>query len=121
MTKVTSKIKTNGQAVAAMLAGMIGLLVMGIVHTATQASSSFNTWVLNVGKLWVPSAAGIGSYSGKETFLLIAWLGSWGLLYLALRKRNVNMKISALIFMVGITISALLVYTPFVHFILGIQ
>ena len=119
MTKPESQLKPNGRAAAAMLAGMIGLLVMGIVNTATVASSDFSTFVFNVGKAWVPSAAGIGPYSGKETFLLIGWLGSWILLHFALGKRNVEMKIAAIVFIVGLAISALLVYTPFIHFILG--
>ena len=71
MTKPESQLKPNGRAAAAMLAGMIGLLVLGIVQTGTVASSDFSAFVFNVGKAWVPSAAGIGPYSGKETFLLI--------------------------------------------------
>jgi len=47
------------------------------------------------------------------------WLGSWILLHFALGKRNVDMKIAAVVFIVGLAISALLVYTPFIHFILG--
>ena len=119
MTQTESRPKTNGRAVAAMLSGMIGLLVMAIVHTATVASAEFSTFVFNVGKAWVPSAAGIGPYSGKETFLLISWLGSWGLLYLGLRNRNVNMKIAAIVFIVGLAVAALFVYTPFIDLILG--
>jgi len=119
MQSVESQTKPNGRGVAAMLSAMIGLLVMGIVHTAAVAYSSFNTSVLNVGKLWIPNAAGIGPYSGKETFMLIAWLGSWGLLHLMLRKRNVNMKIVAMVFFVGVALAALFVYTPFIDFLLG--
>ena len=50
---------------------------------------------------------------------MIGWLGSWILLHFALGKRNVDMKIAAVVFIVGLAISALLVYTPFIHFILG--
>jgi hypothetical protein len=114
-----SQIKTNGRAVAAFLSGMIGLLVMGIINMGGEASASFNTWLQNVGQLWIPNAAAIGPYSGKETFLLIAWLGSWGLLHLALRRRDVNVKIAAITFVVGLALSTLLIYTPFIHFLLG--
>jgi hypothetical protein len=113
------QIKTNGRAVAALLSGMIGLLVMGIINIGTEASASFNTWVLNVGQLWIPNAAGIGPYSGKETFMLIAWLGSWGLLHLTLRKRNVNVKIAAITFIAGLALATLFVYIPFIDFLLG--
>ena len=113
MTSVTMRIKANGQAVAAMLAGMIGLLCLGIVNAAAEFSASFNSWVLEVGKAWIPNATGIGPYSGKETFLLIGWFASWAILHFALRKRNVNLKIAAITFIIGIAIAALLVYTPF--------
>lgn len=119
MGKVESQTKTNGRAAAAILSATIGLLLMGIVNTATEASSSFSTFVLNVGKLWIPNATGIGPYSGKETFMLVAWLGSWGLLHLALRKRSLNMKITAIVFIVGLALAAMLVYTPFIDFLLG--
>lgn len=119
MNKVESQIKSNGRAVAALLSAMTGLLIMGIVNTATEASSNFNIFVLNVGKLWIPNTAGIGPYSGKETFLLIGWLGTWITLHFALRKTNVNMKIVTTMFFVGLAIALLLVYTPFIDFLLG--
>ncbi len=114
-----SERKPNGAAVAAFLSAMIGLLVMGIVHTATQASSDFNSWVHSVGKLWIPNAQGIGPYSGKETFLLLAWLGSWAILQVLLHKRDVKLAPPVVVFVVGMAFATLLVYTPFVHFVLG--
>jgi len=119
MTKTENKIITNGRAIAAILSAMIGLLIMGIINTATEASADFNTWVLNIGKLWIPNATGIGPYSGKETFLLIGWLGSWALLHFTLRKRNIKTEITALTFIIGIAIATLLVYTPFIDLLLG--
>lgn len=119
MSKTQQEAKPNGRAVAAMLSAMIGLLVMGIIHTWTDASASFSTFVLNVGKAWIPNAAGIGPYSGKETFMLISWFGSWALLYLLLRNRRVNLTIATLIFMIGMALATLFVYTPFIDFILG--
>lgn len=119
MTELTKQLKANGRAVAAILSGMIGLVVMGIINFATEASADFNTWVHSVGKLWVPSAQGIGPYSGKETFLLIGWLGSWPILYFALRQKNVNLKIASIIFAVGMIVATLLIYTPLIDFVLG--
>ncbi len=119
MKTTQNGIKTNGRAVAAMLSAMIGLLVMGIVHTATVASADFNTFVFDVGRAWIPNAQGIGPYSGKETFLLIGWFVSWVTLHFALRNKNVSIKVASIVFIVGIAIAALLVYSPFIHFILG--
>jgi len=98
---------------------MIGLLAMGIVHMATDASTSFSNWVLMVGKLWIPNAQGIGPYSGKETFLLIGWLLSWVVLHLLLRKRDMKLAAPVVIFVVGMALATLLIYTPFIDFILS--
>jgi hypothetical protein len=98
---------------------MIGLLTMGIVHTGTDASAAFSTWVLSVGKLWIPNAQGIGPYSGKETFLLAAWLLSWVILHMLLRKRNVKLAVPVVVFVIGMALATLFVYTPFIDFVLG--
>ena len=98
---------------------MIGLLAMGIVHTTTDASTSFSNWVLMVGKLWIPNAQEIGPYSGKETFLLIGWLLSWAVLHLLLRKRDMKLAIPVVIFVVGMALATLFIYTPFIDFVLG--
>ena len=98
---------------------MIGLLTMGIVHMATDASTSFSNWVLMVGKLWIPNAQGIGPYSGKETFLLIGWLLSWAVLHLLLRKRDMKLALPVVVFVVGMALATLFIYTPFIDFLLG--
>ena len=98
---------------------MIGLLAMGIVHTATDASTSFSNWVLSVGKLWIPNAQGIGPYSGKEIFLLIGWLLSWAVLHLLLRKRDLKLAAPVVVFAIGMALATLLIYTPFIDLILG--
>src|SRR3990172_10860817 len=110
--------KSNGSAVAAYMSSMLGLLTMGIVHTATVASDAFKTWVHSIGKMWIPNAQGIGPYSGKETFLLLAWLLSWAVLYVLLRKREVKLTVPVVVFVVGIALATLFVYTPFINFIL---
>jgi cytochrome c biogenesis factor len=109
----------SGAAVAAYLSAMVGLLVMGIVHTMTDASASFSTWGLSVGKLWIPNAQGIGPYSGKETYLLLTWLFSWAILHMLLRKRDIKLAAPVVIFVAGMALATLFVYTPFIDFILG--
>ncbi len=111
--------RPNGEAVAALMSAMIGLLMLGIMHLGSQASSGFNSWLLSVGKAWIPNAAGIGPYSGKETFLLIGWLGSWPLLHFGLRHRNIRVTIPMVIFTIGMALATLFIYTPFIDFVLG--
>ena len=116
-TKVVKR--PNGEAVAALLSAMIGLLVMGTVHVGTDASSDFSTWVLSVGKAWIPNASGLGPYSGKETFLLVGWLGSWVLLHFTLRHRSLRLTLPMIIFTAGMALATLFVYTPFIDLVLG--
>ena len=111
--------RPTGEAVAALLAAMIGLLVMGSMHFASDASGDFGKWLLSVGQAWIPNATGLGPYSGKETFLLIGWLGSWVVLHFALRYRNIRMTIPMVVFTIGMALATLFIYTPFIDFILG--
>jgi hypothetical protein len=82
----------GGIAVAALMGAMLGMQTLAVVNVFTAGSPAFNTWVHNVGKLWMPGAQGIGPYSGKETLALIGWLGSWLILHLALRKRDLEIS-----------------------------
>ncbi len=100
------------------MAAMIGLLVMGIVNIGTEASGDFKTFIQDVGKAWIPNAQGIGPYSGKETFMLMGWLASWALLHFLIRRKEVSLKTPVIIFLAGLGLATLLVYTPFIHFIL---
>jgi len=109
----------NGVAIAAYLAAMIGLLVLGLVAFACTASKPFEQSVYGVGKLWMPGASGIGPYSGKETLGLLAWLISWLVLHFALRRRRLSGRFWVMIFLVGIGVATTLVWPPVWHFFLG--
>ena len=111
--------RPNGEAVAALWSAMIGLLVMGIMHLGSQASSDFGKWLLSVGQAWIPNATGLGPYSGKETLLLLGWLGSWAVQHFALRHRSMRLTLPMVIFTIGMALATLFVYTPFIDFILG--
>ncbi len=112
--------RKNGEAVAALMSAMVGLLTLGIIHLTSVANGGFNTWLRDaVGAAWIPNAKGIGPYSGKETFLLIGWLGSWAALHFVLRNRSLKLTIPMIIFTIGIAIATLFIYTPFIDFVLG--
>jgi len=110
-------LKKNGQAAAAMTAAMIGVLSLGISHIISVLSKDAKLFIHEIGKAWIPGAEGIGPYSGKESLMLIGWGLSWVILYYALRNRDVKLSYYSLIFMIGISIATLLVWTPFVHII----
>jgi hypothetical protein len=118
MTEKTQTIlKKNGQVAAAMIAAMIGVLSLGISHTISVFSKDAKLFIHEVGKLWVPGAEALGPYSGKESFMLIGWGLSWLILYFALRNRDVKLSYYTVIFMIGIGIATLLVWTQFVNII----
>ena len=112
-----TNLKKNGQVAAAMIAAMIGVLSLGISHTISVLSEDAKLFIHEVGKAWIPGAVEIGPYSGKESFMLIGWGLSWLILYFVLRNRDVRLPYYTVIFMIGVGIATLLVWTPFVHII----
>ena len=109
----------NGAAIAAYLSAMIGMLALGAVVLACEASKPFTDQVHAVGKLWMPGAEGIGPYSGKETLALLAWLTSWPVLHLLLRRRQLNGGLWLTVFLAGVGVATTLVWPPAWHFFLG--
>ena len=102
----------GGIAVAAFLSAFIGTFTLAVVNVFTAASKDFNAWVHGVGKLWMPGAQAIGPYSGKETLALIAWLGSWIILHVALRRKDLDVGRWFIVFMVGLGIATTLIWPP---------
>lgn len=104
--------KPTGIAAAATLAAAIGLLLLAASHLVAEVTPAGKTWVQAWGKAWMPGAQGIGPYSGKETLALLAWLGSWLGLHLALRRRAVNLTVSGVLFLLGIGVATTLLWPP---------
>ncbi len=102
----------SGIAVAALMGAAIGMLTLAIVNVFTAAAPGFNTWVHSIGKLWMPGAAGIGPYSGKETLSAVAWLASWGILHYTLRDRALNLSRWMITFLVAVGVATTLIWPP---------
>src|SRR3989344_5794238 len=115
--------ENNGKYVAAFMSSGIGLLTMAVVNMWTAVSDAFQKFVHNIGKLWIPGAQGIGPYSGKETFLLLAWGISWLVLMYALKNKKPDMKMWFGAFLVVLLAATLLLWPPvlepIVHMIKG--
>jgi hypothetical protein len=109
----------SGAAVAALIAAMLGMLALAVVNVFTAASKGFNTWVHDVGKLWMPGAAGIGPYSGKETISLLVWLGTWIVLHYALRGRDMRLSSWLVVFLVGVGVATTLIWPPVFEYLAG--
>ncbi len=102
----------GGIAVASFLSAMLGMLTLAVVNIFTAASKDFNAFVYGIGKLWMPGAQGIGPYSGKETLALVAWIGSWIILHMALRKKDVDISRWFIVFLIGVGLATTLIWPP---------
>ncbi len=110
-------LEKNGAAQAVLLSSMIGIFVLSVVNLGTEISTSFKDAVLNIGKLWMPGAEGIGPYSGKETLSLLAWLVSWFVLHRTLRAKEWNQPVVLMVFLLGIGVATTLLWPPVTHFV----
>ncbi|NJM46162.1 MAG: hypothetical protein HC860_08250 [Alkalinema sp. RU_4_3] len=86
----------SGMAAAALISGGIGAVMMMIIHHISDTNKDFEQILHKTIGAWMPGAVNadpmwgnIGSYAGKETVMLVGWLGSWALLHFALRDRQV--------------------------------
>ncbi len=94
----------TGAAMAALLAAAIGLLSLGLANIYSAIDTGF--------KAAITLNSGIGPYSGKEVFLFAGWFGSWVVLHLVLRRREVSVKKWFGVFMVLMLVATLLVWPP---------
>lgn len=86
----------SGVSAAALLSAAIGCFTMMVSHHLGDTSKATNEWLWNLGS-WIPGSksndemwGNIGSYTGKQTMLLIGWLVSWAILHFLWRNRNVK-------------------------------
>ncbi len=118
VAKITIELKLttpSGQNVTLSVTNIQGELELGTTRLFLVRAKVYVRAALSPS----PNAQGLGLYSGKETFLLVGWLGSWAVLHFALRHRNVHVTIPMIIFTLGMAIATLFVYTPFIDFVLG--
>ena len=80
--------KPNGPVAAAFLAAAIGCLVLGVIVALNEAGILTGA-VLDFAKNY-GIGSGVGPLSGKVILSSIAFLGSWGILGYAWRRREMN-------------------------------
>jgi hypothetical protein len=108
----------SGGAAAFLISGGIGATSMMVAHHLSDTSKEREAFLKNLGS-WIPGSVSpdplwgnIGSYAGKETVMLIAWLGSLAILYPLLRKRDVKPRI-LLFWLFGLyTLAAAMAWHP---------
>lgn len=91
---------SSGEAAAAFMSAAIGSVTMMVCHHISDADKTkfVEGKLLALGS-WIPGAqnpdplwGNIGSYTGKETMLLIGWLVSWAILYVLLKHKQVKVR-----------------------------
>lgn len=114
-----AKTRPNGEAIAAYISAMFGMLILSASAFLAEASEAAKLWIHGVGKMWMPGAKGIGPYSGKETLGLVAWLLAWAILQRLWRGRQLSGGFWLFVFLTGIGVATTLVWPPLWHVFLG--
>ncbi|BCL37333.1 hypothetical protein [Nostoc sp. MS1] len=88
----------SGPAAAALISAGIGCFAMMVTHHLSDTSKDTEKLVWELGK-WIPGSqstsklwGNIGSYTGKETMLLLGWLISWVFLSMIWRNKQIKSR-----------------------------
>lgn len=97
--------KPEGPIAAAILAGGIGCLALGIFTTLAEASTSIKDW-LN----WNDD---VGPLAGKTGMAVIVWLVAWAVLHVVYRTKTVETRRVLVIALVLVALGALGTFPTF--------
>lgn len=103
--RVSAQRIPNGPAAAAILASALGVFVIGLLTTLSEASSGIGS-ILN----WYNPS---GSLTGKTGVGIIVWLVSWVILNSQWKERDVNLKSVLNWTAILLVLGFLLVFPPF--------
>ncbi|WP_013325024.1 hypothetical protein [Gloeothece verrucosa] len=88
----------SGPAAAALISAAIGCFTMMVIHHLSDTSKAREKMIWTIGS-WIPGShnpspiwGNIGSYTGKETMLLVGWLISWVLLHILWKNQAIKAK-----------------------------
>lgn len=101
----TETLLKNGKSAAALLAGGIGALMVGLMTTLSEAIPSFGA-ALN----WYNPS---GALSGKTTVSVIVWLVGWAILGNQWKEKDVDLSKIATIAVVLLLLGILGTLPPF--------
>ena len=97
--------RPSGPAAAVLIATGIGALVLAILVVAAEASESFaNSLAYN---------DRVGPLSGKVIWAVVAFAGSWAILWAALRRREFPLATAALACAVLVGLALIGTFSPF--------
>jgi hypothetical protein len=90
--------KPEGPIAAAILAGGIGCLALGVITTLAEASTSI--------KDWLDWNAGVGPLSGKTGTAIAIWLVAWAVLHVIYRNKPFETRRAFVIALILIALGA---------------
>src|SRR5436309_898447 len=97
--------KPEGPIAAAILAGGIGCLTLGIFTTLAEASSGVKDWLQ-----WNDR---VGPLSGKTGMAVLIWLVAWGVLHIVYRNKLFETRRAMVISLVLVAFGALGTFPTF--------
>jgi hypothetical protein len=97
--------KPEGPIAAAILAGGVGCLALGLFTTLAEASTSFKDWLS-----WDDE---VGPLSGKTGLTVIVWLIAWVVLYLVYRDRPIETRRALVVALVLVALGAVGTFPTF--------
>jgi hypothetical protein len=90
--------KVSGPAAAALISAGMGCFLMMVAHHLSDTSKAREKIMWAIGS-WIPGShnnselwGNIGSYTGKETMLLVGWLVSWPILHFLWKNKNIKAR-----------------------------
>lgn len=108
----------SGPAAAALISAGIGSVLMMISHHLADTSKERENLLWSLGS-WIPGShnpdkmwGNIGSFSGKETVLLIGWLVSWSILHILWRDRQIKARTILFWFITLFVIATTMIWHP---------
>jgi hypothetical protein len=115
----SKKSPRSGEVVAGMLSALLGMAALTAAHWWSAADpANANLFLVRLSS-WLPEGQRIGPYGGKELTALAVWLGSWLILFLALKWFELRLKPWIITFSIAVMILLVLLWPPVYHKIYG--
>lgn len=97
--------RPEGPISAAIVAGGIGCLALGVLTTLAEANTSFSDWLD-----W---DSDVGPLSGKTIIAVIVWLVAWAILHLIYRNKTLETRRALTIALVLIALGVIGTFPTF--------
>jgi hypothetical protein len=97
--------KPEGPISAAIIAGGIGALALGVLTTLAEANETI--------KGWLELSKDVGPLSGKTSFAVVVWLVAWGLLHTTMRTTRYETRRAFAIAMILVVLGVIGTFPTF--------